>query len=173
MFWLICNPNIFFSLSRPSRSPPPRWCVWAGVGWGLQGRCLTEPWMLFSCHTFPKRLAAAPIVAAEGGLLRWFFRPPAVALVSHGFTERECGPNNGRSHDIMPLVCGQDIRFRCMGQNKERCAQRYIWHASRSGSAQLPRGPLWMFFNLGFLVLRSLRIKLNLWNTWAYICFRA
>lgn len=83
MFWLICNPNIFLSLSRPSLSPPPpHWHVRRG-DWGTgerQGWCLTEPWKLFSCHTFPKRFAAAPIVATEGGLLSWFFRPPAVAL---------------------------------------------------------------------------------------------
>lgn len=60
--------------------------------------------MLFSCHTFPKRLAAASIVATEGGLLGRFFRPPAVALASDGFIERECGPNNGRHHDIMLVM---------------------------------------------------------------------
>ncbi len=120
MFWLICNPNIFpFPFTAVSVSTSPLVCEA-----GDAGRCLTEPWKLFSCHTFPKRLAAAPIVAAEGGLLSWFFRPPAVALRSDGFIERECGPNNGwshRSHDIMLLLwakslCRSAIGFRCMGK---------------------------------------------------------
>lgn len=106
MLWLICNPNIFLSLSRPSPVSTSHWCVWQRT----QGRCLTESWMLFSCHTFPKRLAAAPIVAAEGGLLSWFFRPPAAALASDGFTERECGPNNGRHHDVMLLMWAKNLR---------------------------------------------------------------
>lgn len=136
MFWLICNPNIFLSLSRPSSSPPPHWCGRQGT----QGWCLTEPWMLYSCHTFPKRLAAAPIVAAEGGLLSWFFRPPAAALLSDGFIERECGLNNGRRHDIMLLMwakslCRYMIGFHRMEQNREGCGQWYFWHAS--GSALL------------------------------------
>lgn len=100
MFWLICKPNIFLFLSQLSVSPPPHYRTRPRT----QGRCLTEPWILFSCHTFPKRLAAAPIVAVEGGLLGWFFKPPAVALASGGFIEKECGPNNGWRHDIMPPV---------------------------------------------------------------------
>lgn len=136
MFWLICNPNIFLSLSPPSPSPPPHWCV----SQGTQGRCLTEPWMLFSCHAFPKRLAAAPIVAAEGGLLSWFFRPPAVALLSDGFIERECGPNNGRCHDIMFLVRTKSLHwytvgFHCMERN--RMCTKIFQHARRSNLPQL------------------------------------
>lgn len=65
--------------------------------------------MLFSCHTFPKRLAAAPIVASEGGLLSSFFRPPAAGLLSDGFIERECGPDNGQHHDIMLLMWAKII----------------------------------------------------------------
>lgn len=72
--------------------------VWAR---GHKESVWLSPWMLFSCHTFPKRLAAAPIVAAEGGLLSWSFRPPAIALVSDGFIVRERGPNNGRQCDVM------------------------------------------------------------------------
>lgn len=114
-FGSFATQNIFLSLSRPSLSPPPHWCVSRRT----QGQCLTEPWMLFSCHTFPKRLAAAPIVATEGGLLSWSFRPPAVALVSDGFIVRECGPNNGQRHDVMLLMwakslCRYVVGFRCV-----------------------------------------------------------
>lgn len=79
MFWLICNSKHIPFPFRVVCAPPPHWFV---SHW-TQGLCLTEPWMLFRCHTFPKRLAAAPIVAAGGGLLGWSFRPPAVAPLSH------------------------------------------------------------------------------------------
>lgn len=82
-------PYPFHILTAP---PPPR----ERVSRWTQGRSLTEPWMLFGCHTFPKRLAAAPIVAAEGALCRWSSRPPAVALPSDGFIlVRECVLDNG------------------------------------------------------------------------------
>lgn len=80
------------SLSGPVLPPPSHWTP----GW-----CLTEPWMLFDCRTFPKRLAAAPFVAAEGRLLSWSFTPPAVAPdhcppSSNRFIVRERVPNNGQ-----------------------------------------------------------------------------
>lgn len=154
MFWLICNPNIFLSLSRPSPSPPPHWCGRQGT----QGRCLTEPWMLFSCHTFPKRLAAAPIVAAEGGLLSWFFGPPAVALVSDGFIERECGPNNGRHHDIMLLM-----------RAKSSCRYMIGFHRMEETGKDVHKDisdmPVGQFF---FLVFRGTKINVHLLNTLKY-----
>lgn len=163
MFWLICKPNIFLSLSWPSLSPPPHWCVRQGT----QGRCLTEPWMLFSCHTFPKRLAAAPIVAAEGGLLGWFFEPPAVALVLDGFIERECGPNNGPRHDIMLLIwakssCRYRIGFRCMGQNREGI---FLTCQEVDLASALLRCIANVFLLVLFLVFISTKTDFPLWNT--------
>lgn len=111
------QPKIYSFPFHGRLSPPPYWCV----SQRTQGWCLTEPWMLFSCHTFPKRLAAAPIVATEGGLLSWSFRPPAVALVSDGSTVRERGPNNGQRLDVMLLMRARSLRkymvgFHCMEQ---------------------------------------------------------
>lgn len=87
--------------------------------------------MLFSCHTFPKRLAAAPIVAAEGGLLGWSFRPPAVAPLSQGLVVRERGSNNGKPELRQALNKGKilmEIEFRCMDQ---------IWKSVHSGISKL------------------------------------
>lgn len=111
------QPKIYSFPFHGRLSPPPYWCV----SQRTQGWCLTEPWMLFSCHTFPKRLAAAPIVATEGGLLSWSFRPPAVALVSDGSTVRERGPNNGQRLDVMLLMRARSLKkymvgFHCMEQ---------------------------------------------------------
>lgn len=90
-------PSPFHILS----APPPR----DRVSRWTQGWSLTEPWMLFGCHTFPKRLAAAPIVATEGALLRWSFRPPAAALPSDGFVlARECVLHNGWQNYVRPFT---------------------------------------------------------------------
>lgn len=53
------QPKTYPSPFHILTAPPPRDRV---SSW-TQGRSLTEPWMLFGRHTFPKRLAAAPIVA--------------------------------------------------------------------------------------------------------------
>lgn len=49
----------------------------------------SEPRELINCCTFPNALQLPLLLPRRGGLLRRFFRPPAVARILDGLTKRE------------------------------------------------------------------------------------
>lgn len=88
------------SLSRLFLPPPSHWTP----GW-----CLTEPWMLFDCPTFPNALQLLLLWPQKDGSFladpsRLPPLPGTIAPNSNRLVVRERVPNNGWWHDVMLLM---------------------------------------------------------------------